>query len=103
SAHAAPLTLIEAAKSSDRVALRSLLEKKADPNATAADGATALHWASYRDDMESVDALLRAGAKVNARNDLGVTPLWNAAQNGSAAMVKRLLSAGADPNLGLLS
>jgi ankyrin repeat protein len=100
---AAPLPLIDAAKSSDRATLRSLLEKKADPNAADPDGTTALHWASYRDDMESVDALLRAGAKVNTKNDLGATPLWTAAQNGSVAMVKRLLAAGADPNLTLLS
>jgi ankyrin repeat protein len=101
--NAAPLPLIEAAKSTDRAALKSLLDKKTDPNTPDADGTTALHWASYRDDLESVDALLRAGAKVNAKNDLGATPLWTAAQNGSAPMVKRLLAAGADPNLTLLS
>ena len=47
--------------------------------------------------------LLRAGARVNAANDLGATPLWAAAQNGSEAMVRRLLAAGADPNLALLA
>ncbi|HWF11853.1 MAG TPA: ankyrin repeat domain-containing protein, partial [Bryobacteraceae bacterium] len=32
-----------------------------------------------------------------------VTPLWPASENGSSAMVKRLLEAGANPNLALLS
>src|SRR5579863_8990144 len=93
--------LVEAARNSDRDALRTLLQKKADVNATEADGSTALHWASYRDDLESADLLIRAGAKVNATTDLGVTPLWLASENGSSAMVRRLLDAGANPNLAL--
>ena len=76
--------------------------RRVDVNAVAADGTTALHWASYRDDLESADLLIRAGAKVNAANDLGATPLWTASMNGSAAMVRRLLQAGADPNIALL-
>ena len=94
------LPLIDAAKNGDQDALRALLQKKADVNAAEADGSTALHWASYQDDLESADLLIRAGAKVNAANDLGVTPLWAASQNGSAAMVRRLLEAGANPNAG---
>jgi ankyrin repeat protein len=97
------LPLVDAAKRSDKDAIRSLLQKKADVNAAEADGTTALHWTSYRDDLESTDLLLRAGAKVNAANDLGATPLWNASQNGSVALVKRLLEAGANPNLALLA
>jgi ankyrin repeat protein len=95
--------LIDAAKRSDKDALRSLIQKKTDVNVTEGDGATALHWAAYRDDLESADLLLKAGAKVNAANDLGATPLWAASQNGSASMVKRLLDAGANPNLALLA
>lgn len=94
--------LVEAVKSGDHTALRALLQKKTDVNIAEADGTTALHWASHRDDLESVQLLLRAGANVNAANDLGATPLWIACETGSATMVKALLQAGADPNLALL-
>jgi ankyrin repeat protein len=50
---------VDAAQSGDKDALRSLLQKKADVNAAQADGSTALHWASYRDDLESADLLIR--------------------------------------------
>ena len=98
----APLPLIDAAKNVDREAVRSLLKQGANVNATQPDGTTALHWASYRDDLESADLLIRSGANVNARNDLGATPLWAACQNGSESMVGRLLTAGANPNAALL-
>jgi uncharacterized protein len=96
-------TLMQAARSGDRALLRTLLKQGAKVDAKEGDGTTALHWASYRDDLEGADALIRAGAPVNAANDLGATPLWAASQNGSAAMVKRLLQAGANPDLALLA
>ena len=96
------LAVIDAVRNADGEALRALLRKKADVNVAAADGTTALHWATYADDLETVDLLIRAGALVNAANDLGVTPLWTASLNGNAAMVRRLLAAGANPNAALL-
>ena len=96
-------SLIEAARSGDRAAVKALVQKGENVNAAQGDGTTALHWASYRDDVEAADLLLKAGAKVNAANDLGATPLWTASLNGSAAMVRRLLQAGANPNLGLIA
>src|SRR2546425_400829 len=95
--------LVDAAKNAGKDALRALIQQGVNVNAAEADGTTALHWASYRDDVESADLLIRAGAKVNAANDLGVTPLWTASLNGSAAMVGRLLEAGANPNAALLA
>jgi ankyrin repeat protein len=94
--------LIDAARNTDRDALRALLKQGADVNATEADGSTALLWASYRDDVESAELLIRAGANVNLANDLGATPLWTASLNRSAAMVRILLQAGANPNAALL-
>jgi len=94
--------LVDAAKSGNKEALqRVLAQKGVNVNVTEGDGTTALHWASYHDDLDAANQLIRAGAKVNAANDLGATPLWAASQNGSEAMVKRLLEAGADPNLAL--
>ena len=95
-------SLIDAVRNGDREGVRALVKQGADVNTTAADGATALHWASYRDDLETADLLIRAGARVNAANDLGATPLWMASVNGSASMVRRLLQAGANPNATLL-
>lgn len=97
-----PDPLLEAARHADWLTVRELLSEGADPTATAADGATALHWAAYWDDVESAELLLEAGADVNSENDLAATPLWNASLNGSAEMVETLLDAGAEPNLTLL-
>jgi ankyrin repeat protein len=72
-------------------------------NVPQADGTTALHWATYSDDLDTADLLIRAGAHVNVANDLGVTPLSLACGNASVAMAARLLEAGADSNLALSS
>jgi uncharacterized protein len=75
-----------------------LLQEHADVNAAQGDGATALHWAAYRDDAETTALLIEAGADANARNNYGITPLVLAAKNGNAAIIRQLLKAGADPN-----
>ena len=59
---------------------------------------TALHWAVQENDLELTDLLIRAGAHVSAANQAGATPLLLATVNGNAAMVERLIMAGADPN-----
>src|SRR5678816_2701875 len=78
--------LADAARQQDRAAIRALIKQKGDVNAPQPDGATALHWATHWDDMESVELLLSAGAAVNARNDYGVTPLSLAAESSSSTL-----------------
>src|SRR5438067_2379661 len=93
--------LAEAEKKADKPAVRTLLQSHADVNGPAVDGATALHWAAYWDDLETAGLLVKAGAKVDALNRYGVTPLSLACTNGNAAMIELLLNAKADPNLAL--
>ena len=97
----ATIPLIEAAKASDAAAVRALIGAGADVNAAQADGATALHWAAYREDLETAALLIDAGADVNEANDLGVTPLLMACTNGHAELVEALLAAGADAGAAL--
>jgi ankyrin repeat protein len=94
--------LIEATRNLDAAAVRTLIQQKVNVNASDGDGSTALHWASFGNDLEIADLLLRAGANPNTITDLGVTPLWPACLNGNAAMVRRLLRARANPNAALL-
>ena len=103
SAHAAPSRVADAVKSQDWPALRALLDTGADVNAPQGDGATALHWAAYWDDLQMARLLITAGATVGTTNGLGVSPLWLACNNGSAVMIGALLDAGADPNAALPS
>ena len=86
----------EAVKRRDGQALRTLLKPAGDVNTLLPDGATALHWASQWEELEIVDLLITAGARVNAADDYGVTPLWLACTNGNATIVEKLLQAGAD-------
>jgi len=94
---AAP-ALVDAARSGDLHAVRTLLAEGADVDAAAADGSTALHWAVETHAAEIVAALLDAGADPTVATRNRVTPLSLAAHTGDAAMIARLLDAGADPN-----
>jgi len=90
--------IADAAMHADKARILALLRQKADVNAPQIDGTTALHWAVQANDLELVGLLVRAGAHVAAANKAGATPLLLATTNGSAAIIERLIGAGADPN-----
>lgn len=93
--HVAPSVIIEC-----------LLVEDCDVNAKYDDDNTALHKLaagdikhSSSDAMALAKILLAAGARVDARNRYGVTPLLKAAENdGNFDMIRLLLDNGADVN-----
>ena len=91
--------LLAAAREGHLEVVRSLLEEGADVNEARGDGVTALHLAAGGGYRSVADALLTAGAAVNAGTRIGhYTPLHEAARAGHGDVVGRLLEAGADPN-----
>ena len=90
--------LIETAKYSNAEAVQLLLKGGADPDLRQTDGATALHWATYRENLEMVNSLIAAGANVNAVNRLNASSLYLAAKAGNAELIAILLKAGATAN-----
>jgi ankyrin repeat protein len=87
--------LMYAAVAGSTGAMTLLLDNGANANATNATGATALMWAAT--DIEKVRLLLSRGADVNVVSQRGRTALQAAARSdGSAAIVRLLLDAGAD-------
>ncbi len=90
--------LLQAARSGDTQALRTLIRQGSNVQAAEADGSTALHHAANRGDVAAIEALLGAGAKATVANRYGVTPLTLAAATGNAQVIERLLKAGADAN-----
>ena len=76
-----------------------LLEHGADPNARdMLRGQTALMWAAAEGHADVVNALIAAGAGIDARLGSGFTPILFAAREGRIDAMKALIDAGADPN-----
>ncbi len=89
----------EAAMRSDIEALRDLLRDGADANASQGDGMSALHWAARNGDSDIAEALIYAGANLEAATRLGgYTPLHLAARAGRGQVTQILVELGADVN-----
>jgi ankyrin repeat protein len=93
------LLLVEAARTRDMQKVQALLKDQVDVNVRGSDGGTALLWAVHWDDLHTADLLIRAGADVNATNEYRVAPLSVACTNRNPVLVKRLLDAGAQPDI----
>ena len=81
---------------------RTLRHLAADPKQIFAKnpkGQTPLHLASLRNREEIVEALLNAGAAVNAQDNNGDTPLHLAAYSKNEESIELLINAGADVNI----
>src|ERR1044072_985283 len=90
--------LIEAIRSRTAEAVQSLIKQKIDVNDRQSDRSTALLWSVHLSDTNTVNLLLRAGAKTDVADDTGVTPLYLACLNRQGALVVRLLQSRANPN-----
>ena len=60
-------------------------------------GQTGLHWAARRSNVELMSLLLSLGAFIDAKDDLGRSPLSLAATSNSLSAVRSLLSNKANP------
>ena len=90
------LTPLQVAVGAEVVKL--LIAAGADANATSNDYySPPLYAAIEHDDLDSMGALIDAGANVNARSPDGETPLMLAAKEGNPDAVGLLLKKGADP------
>lgn len=80
--------IIEAARKGYAPIVRAFLEKGADVNAAADNGATALHWAAAKGNVEIVRVLLKAGADVARPDSKGLTALTLAENKGHAEVAE---------------
>ena len=104
--------LMEASQAHNPAGISLLLQAGAKVNARGRNGSTALHRAAYYGCSECITALLGAKPDLDARDDLGLTPLMYAVEGGfnssgpdDAAdypayydVVRTLVEAGADLN-----
>jgi ankyrin repeat protein len=95
--------LLDAVRQGNRAAVRDLLQRRVDVDASGPDGSTALILAADRNDLETAELLIRAKANVNAANEYGATALSAACAGGNMALITLLLESKADPNGPLLS
>jgi ankyrin repeat protein len=94
------MDLIIACRQNNIELVGELLDHWADPNLQTDLGWTALHWASYSDNIGIVRLLLLDhGADPNLRNTDGQTAMHWASIRCSIDVVRELLYHGADPNL----
>jgi ankyrin repeat protein len=80
--------------------LLEMIEAGVSVNIANARGDTPLILAAYREQAETVEALLKVGADTARVNNMGQTALIAAVFRKNEPIVRALLDAGADPALG---
>ena len=91
--------LSEAARTGNTQILGVLLKAGANPRAVNQEGETALHEVARTGNIEAAKLLLKDGANIDARETWGgQTPLHWAASQNQPAMIRFLISKGADPD-----
>jgi len=75
-----------------------LIDHKADTNLPDGSSWTPLMWATWSDNPAMVKMLIASGARADATDHDGLTPLAIAAQNYKVQSARALLEAGADVN-----
>jgi len=93
------LPLLMAVELGGRDVVEAMLKNGASPDVRGRGGRTALHCAAAAGDEALVRLLVENGADVSATDDVGFTPLFDAAQGGGSravAVAKVLVDAGAD-------
>ena len=86
--------LIMAVRDCHEKTVRSLVNGKADTNATLPDGQTALMLAATACSEQIVRLLLTTDTHIDATDKKGPTALWFAADRGNAAIVEALIDKG---------
>ncbi|KAI3621462.1 inversin protein alternative isoform, partial [Moniliophthora roreri] len=95
------IPLIVAAQTNNLASVQTLISKRVALDDKGLEGETALHMAAALGYIEIIEALIAAGASVDATDEEGSTPLIHCTRFcplGAASQVASiLLSAGADP------
>lgn len=92
-------SIVDAAEKKDWDSVNALVKDATEEkvNAAQADGMTALHWAVFHQQDETVGELIDSKVNVDAKTAYDITPLSLAAETGTAKTVAALLAAGANP------
>ncbi|MGW0569480.1 HEAT repeat domain-containing protein [Streptomyces tauricus] len=91
--------LVSATRAADAEAVRTLLERGANPNAIGCAGLPVLCSAVAAYDAPTAETLVQAGADPDRTLPDGTTPLWRAVDSGSPAVFSAVL--GDEPRLRL--
>ncbi|KJF25074.1 ankyrin repeat domain-containing protein [Rhodococcus sp. AD45-ID] len=92
--------LFDMARTGDAASLASYIDAGIPVDLTNSSGDTLVMLAAYHGHVDAVVALIERDADVNRANDKNQTPLAGAVFKGEDAVVKALVSGGADPRGG---